>query len=182
MVRTCPNRKTDHRGIKGMEKYVQMALEEGLLKSAIISPDDVFMDIRAILKCRWGCEYSSENSIRCGQRNTSFEERAKIINSYSHILLAHSNDAQKLSQALLKIERAAFLDGLYFAFTIRACNLCRTCSVQQGGPCPTPEKIRPCDQSFGIDVYKTVRRLGFPCEVLQSREDKQNRYGFVLLD
>ena len=43
-------------------------------------------------------------------------------------------------------------------------------------------KLRPCDQSFGIDVYKTARNLGLPCEVLQSKDDIQNRYGFVLLD
>lgn len=164
-----------------MEKYVQLAGEEGMSGAAIISPADIFMDIRAILKCRWGCEYSCEDSIRCGSRNTSFEEKVRMIQSYGHILLVHSHDPRKLSMAVLHIERAAFLDGLYFAFAIRACNLCGTCSLKGGGRCPTPEKVRPCDQSFGIDVYKTARRLGFPCEVLQSRDEQPNRYGFVLL-
>jgi hypothetical protein len=44
------------------------------------------------------------------------------------------------------------------------------------------KKVRPCDQSFGIDVYKTARQLGLPCEALQSKGAIQNRYGFVLLD
>jgi hypothetical protein len=42
--------------------------------------------------------------------------------------------------------------------------------------------VRPCDQSFGIDVYKTVRNLGLPCHVLQNKNGAQNRYGFVLLN
>jgi predicted metal-binding protein len=104
-----------------------------------------------------------------------------MVHAYRDILLVHGNDARQLSRAILKIERTAFLDGHYFAFGIRTCNLCRECAVQRGGPCPTPEKIRPCDQGFGIDVYKTVRQLGLPCEPLQSPHDPQNRYGFVLI-
>jgi predicted metal-binding protein len=105
-----------------------------------------------------------------------------MLRSYRQILLLQAHDARKLSRAVLAIERVAFLDGHYFAFALRACNLCRVCSVQKGGPCPSPEKVRPCDQAFGIDVYKTVKKFGLPCEVLQSKKAKQNRYGFVLVE
>ena len=97
-------------------------------------------------------------------------------------MLVHSHDARALSAAVLQIERAAFMDGYYFAFAIRTCNLCERCAAKQGNPCPTPDKVRPCDSIFGINVYKTVRNLGLPCEVLKTRDDVQNRYGFVLLD
>ena len=105
-----------------------------------------------------------------------------MINSYRTILLLHSHEARELSQAVLEIERVAFLDGYYFAFAIRACNLCQDCVVKRRAACPTPDKIRPCDSIFGIDVYRTARNLGLPCDVLQSRDEVQNRYGFVLLD
>ncbi len=49
-------------------------------------------------------------------------------------------------------------------------------------PCLFPDKVRPCDQIFGIDVYRTARNLGLPCQVLQNKNDIQNRYGFVLID
>jgi predicted metal-binding protein len=75
-----------------------------------------------------------------------------------------------------------FLDGYYFSFAIRYCKLCKSFAVDHGKPCPTPEKVRSCDQSFGIDVYKTVRNLGLPCEVLHNKKDVQNRYGFVLIE
>ncbi|MBI5603771.1 MAG: hypothetical protein HY879_10480 [Deltaproteobacteria bacterium] len=93
-----------------------------------------------------------------------------------------SHQARELSRAVLEIEQTAFLDGHYFAFALRYCNWCKVCAVSQGKPCPTPEKVRPCDQSFGIDVYQTVRNLGWPCDVLQNKDDRQNRYGFVLID
>ena len=35
---------------------------------------------------------------------------------------------------------------------------------------------------YGIDVYKTARSLGLPCQVLQNKEDVQNRYGLVLIE
>ncbi len=165
-----------------MEKYIQLAKELGMVNAKIISSKEICFDIRAILKCRWGCEDFLNQTIRCHPRDTTFQERVEMIKRYNHILLVHSNDARTLSEAVLEIEKAAFLDGYYFAFAIRFCNLCRACAVKEGKPCPTPEKVRPCDQSFGIDVYKTARNLGFPCEVLQCKESTQNRYGFVLID
>jgi predicted metal-binding protein len=165
-----------------MEKYVQLAKDLGVVNAMIISPQDIVFDIRAILKCRWGCEDYFQGSIRCHTRNTTFQERLQMVNRYSDILLVHSHDARDLSLAVLEIERTAFLDGCHFAFAIRTCNLCKVCTAVRGGACPTPDRVRPCDQSFGIDVYKTVRELGLPCEVLQDKDAVQNRYGFVLLD
>jgi len=168
-----------------MEKYIQLAKDLNMLHARGISPQDIFFDIRAILKCRWGCEYGLyflHENIKCHTRDTTWQERIEMVKRYHHILLVHSHNARELSAAVLEIERTAFLDGYYFAFAIRACNLCEVCTVKKENPCPTPGKIRPCDSIFGIDVYKTVRELGFPCEVLKTKDDIQNRYGFVLLD
>ena len=164
------------------DKYVQLAKELKMVNAKIISPIEMYFDIRAILKCRWGCEDFFNQSIKCHTRNTSYQERTEMIKAYQKILLVHSHDARELSKAVLEIEKAAFLDGHYFSFAIRSCKLCKSCQVDQGKSCPTPERIRPCDQSFGIDVYKTARNQGLPCDVLQNKEDIQNRYGFVLLE
>jgi predicted metal-binding protein len=164
------------------KKYKELARSLKAINAKIISPRDIIFDIRAILKCRWGCEDFSPDNVKCGTRGTTFQERVEMVKSYNHILLVHSHDARKLSATVLEIERRAFLDGYYFAFAIRFCNLCKICSVKSGKSCPTPEKIRPCDTSFGIDVYKTAHNLGLPCEVLQGKSDVQNRYGFVLID
>jgi predicted metal-binding protein len=165
-----------------MEKYIDLAKELKMTNAMIISPREIFFDIRAILKCRWGCEDFSDGNIRCQNRGTTYQERVEMVKKYDHILLVHSHDAKELSAAVLEIERRAFLDGYYFAFALRTCNLCSVCTVKQGDPCPTPDKVRPCEASFGIDVYKTSRNLGLPCEVLQNKDDIQNRYGFVLIE
>jgi predicted metal-binding protein len=164
------------------EKYIDLAKSLNMVDAKLISPQDIYFDIRAILKCRWGCEDFFRDNIKCHTRNTSLQERIEMIKAYKNILLVHSHDATALSEVVLELEKAAFLDGYHFSFAIRCCNLCKSCAVDLGKPCPTPERVRPCDQSFGIDVYKTVRNLGLPCDVLQSKEDAQNRYGFVLIE
>jgi predicted metal-binding protein len=163
-------------------KYVSLAQDLKMVEAKLITPEEIFFDIRALLKCRWGCEDFQQQSVRCQVRDTTYQERLAMVRQYRHILMVHGHEARELSKAVLEIERTAFLDGCYFAFAIRCCNLCHVCVAQQGNPCPTPEKVRPCDQSFGINVYQTARHLGWPCEVLQSRDAIPNRYGFVLLD
>lgn len=165
-----------------LSKYITLAKELQMVNAIIISPEDIHFDIRSILKCRWGCHDFFKGSVKCHGRNTTFSERLEIINRYKHILMVHSHDARELSAALLKLESAAFLDGYYFASAICFCSLCDPCHVENGKPCPTPGKVRPCDELFGIDVYKTARGLGLPCQVLQSHSDTQNRYGFLLID
>lgn len=161
-----------------MEKYIHLAKKLKMIDAMIISPQEIFFDIRAILKCRWGCEDFFQKSIKCHIRDTTYQERVEMVKTYNHILWVHSHDAAELSRAVIEIERTAFLDGYYFAFAIRYCNFCKVCAVQQANPCPFPDKVRPCDQSFGIDVYKTVRNLGLPCEVLQNKNDNSESLWF----
>ena len=168
--------------MSNFDKYIQIAKDLKMTNAKLIGPDEIHFDIRSILKCRWGCEDFFNQTIKCNTRNTSFKERIEMIRAYHIILLVHSHNATDLSKAVLEIERTAFLDGHYFSFAIRYCNLCKSCAVDQGKSCITPGKVRPCDQSFGIDVYKTARKLGLPCDVLQNKEEVQNRYGFVLIE
>jgi len=164
-----------------LNKYIEFAKELKMTDAVIITPRDICFDIRAILKCLWGCENDPDN-IRCNKRDLSIQERMDMVKAYHHILLVHANDASSVSLAVLEIERRAFLDGYYFSSALRTCNICPECSVKNGQPCPNPKKIRPCDSGFGIDIYKTVRSLGLPINVLQNKTDMQNRYGFVLID
>jgi predicted metal-binding protein len=129
-----------HKKKNMMEKYIQLAKELHMIDATIISPKQISFDIRAILKCRWGCEDFSQGNIRCDHRGTTYPERVEMVKRYKHILIVHSHDARELSKVVLEIERTAFLDGYYFAFAIRTCNLCETCSIKQGNPCPTPNK------------------------------------------
>lgn len=165
-----------------LKKYLDFALSEGMVNVKIITPEDICFDPRVTLKCAWGCDRSSFAGIRCDNRNTALRERIEALKVYRNIILVHSHNAVRLSRTLLELERTAFLDGYYLAFAVRSCNYCEECRVMNGENCSFPEKVRPCETLFGIDVYRTVRSLGLPCDVLRNKEDIQNRYGFLLID
>ena len=97
-----------------MKKYIHLAKKLKATNALIISPKEIFFDIRVILKCRWGCEdFFLENNIRCHTRDTTFKERVEMVKSYNRILLIHSHDVRQLCVAVLEIERTAFhLDDL----------------------------------------------------------------------
>ncbi len=65
-----------------MGKYIALAENLDMIKALIISPQDIFFDSRAILKCRWGCEDYFQRGIRCDTRGTTREERIGMIKSY----------------------------------------------------------------------------------------------------
>jgi predicted metal-binding protein len=166
-----------------VQKYLDMAKELGAVNARLIGPDELHFDRRVILKCRWGCDFDGKaDTIKCGSRGLSYDECKKAVRAYQSILLLHNHDAGSLSRMILAIERQAFLDGLYLAFGLRTCHACKKCSAKSEKGCAFPHKVRPCDQAFGIDVYKTARGQGLPCAPLQNKDDVQNRYGFVLLD
>jgi hypothetical protein len=62
-----------------LNKYINLAKEYNMLNTVIISPENIYFDIRAILKCRWGCEDYFKESIKCHSRNTTYLERVEMI-------------------------------------------------------------------------------------------------------
>jgi predicted metal-binding protein len=69
-----------------MGKYVALAKKLKMINAETLSARDIFFDIRALLKCRWGCEDYSQESIRCHIRGTALEERLAIVKQYNRIL------------------------------------------------------------------------------------------------
>lgn len=164
------------------KKYIETAKKKGMVDALIISPADICFDIRTQLKCAWGCDRQFIPNAKCDNRGITYEERVKMVKQYKTILLLHSHDVQQLGKVVLEIEKTAFLDGYYLAFAVNACHICNKCQAMKGNDCLHPEKVRPCACLFGMDIYKTVRKLELPCEVLQDKKTTENRYGFVLID
>jgi len=48
--------------------------------------------------------------------------------------------------------------------------------------CENPRLARPGADSLGIDVYATVRKLGYPIQVLKAKTEPMNRYAFLLIE
>lgn len=164
------------------DTYLVMAKEMGALDAALIGPDDVKLDPRCYLKCIYGCpDWGTQWTCPSAPGAVSMEQFKEMLERYRYILLirtSNKKDNQKISYA---IERQAYIDGYYFAFSASDCGLCASCAFPK--PCKFPHKARPAMQALGIDVFATAKGQNFPISTLEEGEDdKQNWYSLVLIE
>ena len=180
----CPPRSCFRKKARGRAKhFTDLALALGADHAVLFKIDDIVFDPRTILKCMFGCsDWGKGNT--CPSRPGSLKpwEYRKVFERYSWGIIIHSKD-KKLSQDVsFAVERQAFLEGYYFAFSLSDCALCRQCAGHRGDDCVNPKKARPPLQSVGIDVFKTVRSFGLPLETLKEQDQQQNWYSAVFIE
>lgn len=90
---------------------------------------------------------------------------------------------RKTNTRLLKLEKAAFLSGHQKAFLLfmDECRICKECPGARS-ECKNLQLSRPCPEGLGGDVFGTVRKLGFPIEVLTDYRQEMNRYSFLMIE
>jgi len=91
--------------------------------------------------------------------------------------------ARGVNRGVFALEREVFLSGFYkaFAFTAAPCNLCEQCKNTKR-ECRNPLISRPTLEAFGVDVYATARKMGYPIQVAKGYEEVTNRYGLLLVE
>jgi predicted metal-binding protein len=91
--------------------------------------------------------------------------------------------SKEVNERLLAIEKAVFLSGYHKAF-ILLMNECQQCSecTRNANTCKHPESVRPLLDSMAVDVFTTVRKNGFPIEVLTDYNQMMNRYAMLMVD
>lgn len=163
--------------------YVQKALEIGANNAVEFTIDDIVFDSRVILKCIFGCsDYGKLHTCPYQKSPLSMDEYKNILQNYKRGIIIGCSDKYKSQEISLEIERLAFFDGYYFAFSMSDCGLCEKCSGHDGKDCRFPMKARPAFHSVGIDVFKTVRQLGLPIGTLREHTDAQNWYSAVFVE
>lgn len=162
---------------KKSDKYVKLARKLGVNAKAI-STSDIFFDDRALLKCEV-CESYGKHWL-CPPNVMKPEEFKRILKKYHSAVITHSDDAKKLRDVMYQLESKAFVDGNYWAFAFFPDFYCEKCSYPLS--CKNPGKDRPLMHSHGIDEYKTARKAGFKIYPLKNKDEKQNRFGLLLID
>ncbi len=84
---------------------------------------------------------------------------------------------------LIALERQVFLSGYYKTIIIPfdSCGFCQECTGSRA-ECRNPKIARAGADALGIDVYATVRSVGYPIQVLKDYTDMMNRYAFLLVE
>lgn len=158
-----------------------------------IDPKSIVVARWVRMKCRFGCE-DFGRSMSCPPHTPSVDECRRFFDEYSSAVIFHFSGRfddpedrfpwiREISNRLLSIEREVFLSGMHKAFvmTIDECQKCPEC-VDKPQDCRHPEGVRPNPEGLAVDLFATVRRHGYPLEVLTDYSQVMNRYALLMVE
>jgi len=150
--------------------------------ACIISPSDVETAAWVRLKCQFGCSGFGQCLV-CPPFTPTPQQMREVLDSYNRAVLIHFTPEAHIKAMIADFEREIFLLGAWKVFGLGAgsCEFCRTCKVQEQD-CKYPEQARPSMEACGIDVFTTVKKVGFPIEVVRTMSQCPNFYGLILVD
>jgi predicted metal-binding protein len=158
-----------------------------------LDPTEIVVAQWVRMKCAYGCG-SYGRIASCPPNTPSVAECRQFFDDYRMAVVFHFEKAvaepeerhswsRETNLALLKLERAVFLSGYHKAFLLfmDSCHLCADCaSVREA--CKNARLSRPSPEGMAMDVFGTVRKLGYPIEVLTDTDQAMNRYAFLLIE
>ncbi len=175
------------------EELEKLFNQHGFADFKWIHPKDIIVSQWVRFRCMYGCS-SYGKCGTCPPHTPPVDECRKMISEYKEAVVFHIQKAvenpedrkpwsRKVILKLLALEREVFLSGYHktFIITFDNCGLCEVCSGSRID-CKNPKMVRPGADSLGIDVYSTVRGIGYPIQVLKDYNETMNRYAFLLIE
>jgi len=145
------------------------------------------------MKCMFGCGEYGKNAT-CPPNTPSVAECERFFREYQAAAIFHFQKKVKKPEArhvwtkkenlkLFQVEREVFISGYERAFLLYmdSCYLCTDCTGDRK-TCQKPRLARPSPESMAVDVYRTVRPLGFPIQVLADYQQAMDRYAILLVE
>lgn len=148
-------------------------LEHHLTDFRWIDPANIVVAEWVRFKCTWGCRSFGARA-NCPPNAPSMDESRRFFEGYNLAAVFHftktvlgpeemSEWTKGVNGMLLSAERSVFLAGYNKAFALYMAS-------------------RPVPEALGVDVFTTVRKVGYPIAVLTDPEQEMNRYGFLLVE
>jgi predicted metal-binding protein len=178
------------RDYDGLEKIFS---DHGAAEFKWIDPRTIVTAQWVRAKCTFGCGNYGRHAC-CPPDVPSVPECRQLFSEYETGVVFHFAGAAKtpddrrawsknINQNLLRIEREVFLQGHQktLLLAVSPCSLCDECAGTKE-ECRHPDLARPTPEGLAIDVFSTVRKHGFPIEVLTDHAQTMNRYAFLLVE
>ncbi len=194
MPRTRPSVRRKPRPAPSGQKALQtLFAKHGFTDYRWLDPAEVVVAEWVRMKCLYGCREYGRNAA-CPPNAPPVDACARFFREYRRAAVFHFAKtvdrpedrhpwSRKLSLELLKLEHEVFKAGYVKAFLIffDSCGICLECAESRA-ECKEPKLSRPTADALAVDVYSTVRKLGYPIEVLSDYGQEMNRYAFLLID
>ncbi len=185
--------RTARRDVTKTKDLERMFAERGFPDFRWIDPREIVVAEWVRMKCLYGCVDYGKNAA-CPPNAPSVEACARFFREYKRAAVFHFSKkvdrpedrhawGRKLNLELLKLEAEVFKGGFVKAFLLffDSCGICLECASARGA-CKEPKLSRPTPDALAMDVYATVRKIGYPIEVLSEYDQEMNRYAFLLID
>ena len=171
---------------------VDHAVRLGADGAAAVAVCDIVTAEWVLMKCRFGCPNYGRTRT-CPPFTPSVDEFRAVLAGYRSALLVwveaagdgdHLPTRRRLHEAVLGLERAAFLGGSYKALGLidGDCLWCAAGEDCAPSACRHPEKVRPSLGACGVDAFSTAAAAGVSMRVVRERGDAYRLLGLVLLD
>jgi predicted metal-binding protein len=157
-----------------------------------INPRDIIVSQWVRIKCMFGCQEYGRNAC-CPPNTPLVDECRSFFGEYSEGVVFHFAKkvakpeerhewAKGINERLLQLEREVFLadNPKTFLLFMDSCSLCKECAEERT-QCRNKKSARPSPDAMAVDVYSTVRQLGYPIQVLRGYSETMNRYAFLLI-
>jgi len=175
------------------DRIENMAKGNGINDFKWIDPKTVVTGHWVRAKCLYGCPRYGLKAC-CPPEVPSVAECRSFFKEYRKGLFFHLPKkfedpkmrfpwGREANKSVLAFEREVFLAGFHkaFVFTPAPCNICGDCKPNKR-ECRTPGMSRPTLEAYGVDVFATARKFGYPIQVLKKYAEETNRYGLLLAE
>jgi predicted metal-binding protein len=170
-----------------------MFIKHGFSDYKWIDPKNFVISQWVRMKCMYGCGKFGKGAV-CPPNIPSVKECEKFFSEFKEGVVFHLTKEEDTSDnriewykdvnsRLIQLERDVFLSGYVKAFVLYAnpCRICDDC-VGTKADCKHPRLSRPTPEAMAMDVYTTVRNVGYPIQVLKNKSETMNRYAFLLIE
>ncbi len=167
--------------------------EQGFSDFKWIDPQQIIVSQWVRLKCMFGCPEFG-NSAVCPPNTPSVAECEKFFHEYKNAVIFRFEKqledpetrhkwSKTMNMKLLKLEKIVFLEGYVKAFIlpIDSCYLCEECT-SNSKDCKHPKQSRPTPEGMAVDLFSTVKNIGYPIKVLKDYTEVMNRYALLMVD
>ena len=173
-------------------EFENLFKEDGYTDFKWIDPKKIVVSQWVRMKCLFGCNEYGRNAC-CPPNVPSVPECEQFFREYRDIAVFHFEKSvekpedrhpwtRKINSELLKLERIVFVSGYPKAFLLfmDSCCLCKHCTELRH-QCKNPKSARLTPEGMAMDVFSTVRQIGYPIDVLSDFNQTMNRYAFLLI-
>lgn len=178
--------------MKDRERIEELLTRQGFNDFKWIDPRAIEVAQWVRVKCIFGCGDYGLGA--CPPHTPSVEECDRFFKEYaSGILIRLTKYADKnkypvewsreMTDRLLEIERQVFLFGYQKTFLLNqtCCDMCKDCSGNRKD-CRDKKRSRPSPEAFAVDVYQTVRNVGWEIHVISENPAEINRIAILLIE